>query len=78
VIILKLVAEATGAAAFGQLSQLIGVIALVGMLAAGAIGPGLTRELVASAPEEARQWLAAAARIAAGASIALTVCMAMP
>lgn len=75
VIILKLIAEATGVAAFGQLSQLMGVIALVGMLAAGAIGPGLTRELAASDPDEARQWLAAAARIAAGASITLWACL---
>lgn len=75
VAILKLVAEAAGVAAFGQLSQLMGVIALVGMLAAGAIGPGLTRELAASAPDQVRRWLVAAARIAAGASIAIGACL---
>lgn len=73
--VLKLVAEVAGVAAFGQLSQLMGVIALVGMLAAGAIGPGLTRELSASPPVEARHWLAAAVRIAVGASIAIGGCL---
>jgi O-antigen/teichoic acid export membrane protein len=74
VAILKLIAEATGVAVFGQLSQLLGVIALVSMLAAGAIGQGLTRELATSTPDDARHWLVAAARIAAGVSVAIGVC----
>lgn len=59
VVILKLCAFSMGVAEFGKLSQLMGVISLVGMLAASSIGPGLTRTISAVSRAEQRKWIIA-------------------
>ena len=47
VVVLKLVATFTSAAEFGFLSQFMGILALIGMLGAGGVANGLTRQLAA-------------------------------
>jgi PST family polysaccharide transporter len=47
-VILKIIAVYTSVASFGIISQMMGLIALIGMLAAGGIGSGLTQQLSVS------------------------------
>lgn len=62
--IIKILAYYTNPTEFGYLSQLMGVIALVGMLASGGIGNGLTRYLSSNEDKMIqRQWLVTALKI---------------
>lgn len=72
--VLKVLAVHTSPTDFGQLAQIMGVIALSGMLAAGGIGNGLTRQLAASQSElEQSRWLLVALKIYLVASVLLAV-----
>lgn len=73
-VVLKILAVHTNLAEFGQLSQIMGVIAFSGMLAAGGIGNGLTRQLAVSqnAADQYR-WLGAAFKIYMATSAAIAI-----
>ena len=73
-IVLKILALHTIPAEFGQLSQIMGVIAFSGMLAAGGISNGLTRQLAANlnAADQYR-WLGAALKIYIVTSAAIAI-----
>lgn len=73
-IVLKILALHTIPAEFGQLSQIMGVIAFTGMLAAGGISNGLTRQLAANlnAADQYR-WLGAAFKIYMVTSAAIAI-----
>ncbi len=59
-IVLKILATYIKPAEFGYLSQIMGVIAFVGMFAAGGISNGLTRQLAAQQNEiDQHRWLSA-------------------
>lgn len=73
-VVLKILALYTNPAEFGYLSQIMGVIGLSGMLAAGGIGNGLTRQLAASRnAKDQHRWLAAALKIYLVASAILAI-----
>lgn len=73
-VVLKILALHTNPAEFGYLSQVMGVIALFGMLAAGGIGNGLTRQLAASQNKlDQFRWLVVAMRIYIATSAVLAV-----
>lgn len=73
-VVLKIVALHASLAEFGQLSQIMGVIAFSGMLAAGGIGNGLTRQLAANhQTADQYRWLGAAFKIYIVASSAIAV-----
>lgn len=70
--VLKVLALCTGPAEFGRLSQVMGVVALCGMLAAGGIGSGLTRQMAASQDAAgAQRWLCVALKVYLVASATL-------
>ena len=72
--VLKILALHSSPAGFGYLSQVMGVIGLFGMLSAGGIGNGLTRQLAASAqPGEWQRWMVAGLKIYLAASLALAL-----
>lgn len=67
--VLKILAVSTGLAEFGQVTQVMGVIALCSMFAAGGIGNGLTRQLANSHDLAGRQrWYMAALKVYLAAS----------
>lgn len=72
--VLKILALHANPAEFGQLSQIMGVIAFSGMLAGGGIGNGLTRQLAANlnAADQYR-WLGAAFKIYMVTSAAIAI-----
>jgi len=63
VAVLKLCAFSLSVGEFGQLTQLIGAITLVSMLAASSVGPGLTRAMSAVNKEEQNEWIISAASL---------------
>lgn len=78
-VVLKILALHTNPAEFGYLSQIMGIIALFGMLSAGGIGNGLTRQLAANQNAvDQHRWLAVALRVylVASATIAIVLLVA--
>lgn len=73
VAILKLCAFSMNVAEFGQLSQLMGAISLVGMLVASSIGPGLTRTISAISRVEQRKWIITAVSFGSCVSVSLGI-----
>lgn len=73
-VVLKILAFYTNPAEFGRLTQIMGIVALSGMLAAGGIGAGLTRQLASNQnPVDQRRWLAVALRIYLVASVVIGI-----
>ena len=73
-VVLKILAMHATLAEFGKISQIMGVIAFAGMLAAGGIGNGLTRQLAANGNAvDQYRWLGAALKIYMVASVTIAI-----
>ena len=73
-IVVKIMATHSSVGDFGKISQIMGVIAMCSLFAAGGIGSGLSRNLAAARGiEERHRWLTVALRV----SVISTLCIAV-